>query len=214
MDAPALTAPDVAELPPTTAAIGGGGGAGLAMKRVKRIAQWVVMTVLVVVVAGLLFVDVGPRFLPYQALVVRSGSMTPTIPTGSLALYHKVEASQLKVGDVIVFREPDTTSTMITHRIYEIRTDAQGKYFVTKGDANRVPDDWRVPAVGTGWEEFWHVPVVGYILWGLETGWTRLLMIAVPALILAALAISDFWRERRARPAAVSAGADTPTPAP
>jgi hypothetical protein len=32
-----------------------------------------------------------------------------------------------------------------------VKTSATGRYFVTKGDANGAPDDWRVPAVGTGW---------------------------------------------------------------
>lgn len=164
--------------------------------RVKKIAEWVVFVVVALVVAALLFVDVGPRFLPYQALVVRSGSMSPTIPTGSIVLYHKVEASQLKTGDVIVFTEPGTT-TMVTHRIYSVGNGATGRYFETKGDANAVPDDWRIPAKGTGWESFWHVPVVGYILWDIQTGWTRVLLIVVPALALGLLALLDFTRARR-----------------
>ncbi|MGH8979658.1 MAG: signal peptidase I [Acidimicrobiales bacterium] len=164
--------------------------------RIKRIAEWVVFGIVAVIVAALLFVDVGPRLFSYQALVVRSGSMSPTIPTGSVVLYHKEAASDLKVGNVIVFTEPGTP-TMITHRIFAIRSGATGKYIQTKGDANAYPDDWRVPDKGTGWEAFWHVPVVGYILWGIQTGWTRVLLIVVPAALLGALALFDFRRERR-----------------
>lgn len=171
------------------------------MERVKKIAEWVVFALVALVVAALLFVDVGPRVLPYQALVVRSGSMSPTIPTGSLVIYHKVEASQLKVGDIIVFQEPDSAGTMVTHRIYAIRTGAGGKYFVTKGDANAVPDDWQIPVSGSGWEASAHVPVVGYILWDIQSGWTRVLLIIVPALILGVLSLYDFRRSRRRKPA-------------
>ena len=53
------------------------------------------------IVATLLFVNVGPRFLPYQALIVRSGSMSPAIPTGSVVVYSKAQASQLHVGQII-----------------------------------------------------------------------------------------------------------------
>lgn len=171
------------------------------MTMLKKIAEWVVFVLVALVIAALLFVDVGPRVLPYEALVVRSGSMSPTIPTGSLVLYHKVQATQLKVGDIIVFQEPDTAGTMVTHRIYAIRSDAQGKYFVTKGDANAVPDNWQIPVSGSGWEAFSHVPVVGYILWDIQSGWTRVLLIIVPAIVLGVLSLYDFRRSRRRNPA-------------
>lgn len=174
------------------------------MARLRRTGEWVVFGVVALIVAALLFVDVGPRFLPYEALVVRSGSMSPTIPTGSVVLYHKVDASQLEKGDIIVFTEPGTT-TMVTHRIYSVVDASTGRYFETKGDANAYPDDWRIPAKGRGWEAFWHVPVVGYVLWDIQTGWTRVLMIVVPALVLAVLALVDFVRARRRQPSGSSA---------
>ncbi|MGH2934619.1 MAG: hypothetical protein ACRDL2_08935, partial [Gaiellaceae bacterium] len=47
---------------------------------VGKILGWVAMVAGSLVVLGLLAVTIGPRFLPYQALIVRSGSMAPTIP--------------------------------------------------------------------------------------------------------------------------------------
>ncbi len=57
------------------------------------------------VVLGLVAITIGPRFLPYQALIVRSGSMSPTIPTGSIVFYTKIPSAKVKVGDVIVFTQ-------------------------------------------------------------------------------------------------------------
>lgn len=167
------------------------------MRAARRVVEWVLLAAAAAVVAALLFVDVGPRLFSYQALVVRSGSMTPTIPTGSLIVYRRVAASQLKVGDVIAFNEPGSTQTVVTHRIYAIHSDAGGSYFVTKGDANPVPDSWKVPAVGSGWEAVWHAPSIGYIVWDLESGGVRVLFIVVPLVVLAALGLSDRWRSRR-----------------
>jgi signal peptidase len=167
--------------------------------RLPSILETFLLVVVGIVVALLLVIDVGPRFLPYQALVVRSGSMTPTIPTGSLVFYKKVQGPQLKVGDIIVFNEPGTANTKITHRIYAIRTGPNGPYFVTKGDANGIPDPWKVPATGTGWEVSWHVPTVGYALVWLEGGSVRVVLIIVPALVLAGLAFNDARRARRTR---------------
>lgn len=183
------------------------------MRRIKAIGEWVLLVLATVVVLALLFVDVGPRLFPYQALIVRSGSMTPTIPTGSLVLYKKTQASQLKVGQIIVFTAPDDPNEKITHRIYAIETSSSGRYFVTKGDANAVPDDWRVPAIGTGWVEFWHVPDVGYVLADVQSGTARILLIAVPAVAIGVLMLLDLRRPRRGKHAR-GAGTDAPPPQP
>jgi len=155
-----------------------------------------ILAAVAVIVFGLLAITVGPRFLPYQALVVRSGSMAPTIPTGSVVFYHKVSAPQVKVGQVIVFARPGQPSERVTHRVFKIATGQAGPYFVTKGDANGVPDDWRVPAVGTGWVASFHVPVVGYILYDLQSTTARLLLLLIPALLLGAITLYEIWRDR------------------
>ena len=120
-----------------------------ALSLAGKLLGWVVLAVAGLIVLGLVAVTVGPRFLPYQALIVRSGSMSPTIPTGSIVFYKKVNAADVKVGDIIVFAKPGVPGEKVTHRVYQIGHSATGSYFVTKGDANGTPDDWRIPAVGT-----------------------------------------------------------------
>ncbi|MGN6372944.1 MAG: signal peptidase I [Solirubrobacteraceae bacterium] len=149
-----------------------------------KVVVWALAAVFTIAVVGLLAINVGPRFLPYQALVVRSGSMSPTIPTGSVVFYRKAAASQIKVGDVIVFDAPGHNGLRVTHRVHAIRTGANGRYYITKGDANAAPDDWHVPAVGTGWVATAHVPEVGYLLYALQSTVARLLLLVIPALVL------------------------------
>lgn len=148
------------------------------------------------VAIGLFAITVGPRFLPYQALIVRSGSMAPTIPTGSIVIYTKKDASKVKVGDIIVFNRPGVPNEKVTHRVVKIGTGATGKYFLTKGDANGAPDDWQVPAVGTGWVARFHVPTVGYALVDLQSTTGRLLLLIIPALLLGAITLYEIWRDR------------------
>jgi signal peptidase I len=176
-------------------------GAGAELGLFGRIAGWVIMIVITLVVLALLIVTVGPRVFSYQALVVRSGSMSPTIPTGSIVFYTKIPADKVKVGDVIVFNRPDVPSEKVTHRVYKIGSSATGKYFVTKGDANGAPDDWRVPAVGTGWLARFHVPVAGYVLYDLQSTTARLLLLVVPACLLGLITFGELVRERRKRSA-------------
>jgi len=156
----------------------------------------VALTAVVLMIAA---VTIGPKFLPYQALVVRSGSMSPSIPTGSIVFYRTVPADQVKVGDVIVFNEPGETNRKVTHRVYQIGSDTTGKYFVTKGDANGVPDDWRIPAVGTGWLAVFHVPYAGFILYDLQSPLARLLLLLIPAALLGAITVYEIWRDRDRR---------------
>jgi signal peptidase I len=147
-------------------------------------------------VLGLLAITVGPRFLPYQALVVRSGSMSPAIPTGSVVFYHRVQANRVGVGQVIVFSEPGQPDRQVTHRVYQVKNGPTGRYFVTKGDANGAADDWRVPAVGAGWVAGFHIPVLGYVLAYLQSPLARLLLLLIPALALGGITLYEIWRER------------------
>ena len=161
-----------------------------------RMLSPLVLAVAGVVVFGLLAITIGPRFLPYQALVVRSGSMSPTIPTGSVVFYHRVSADHVKVGQVIVFSRPGQPAERVTHRVFRIANGQAGRYFITKGDANGAPDDWRVPAVGTGWVASFHIPVVGYVLADLQSTTARLLLLLIPALALAVITLYEIYRDR------------------
>jgi signal peptidase I len=163
---------------------------------VGRVVAWVVMIAAGLVVLGLVAITIGPRFLPYQALIVRSGSMSPTIPTGSIVFYTKIPSTKVKVGDVIVFSKPGAPTEKVTHRVYQIGHSATGEYFITKGDANGTPDDWQVPAVGTGWIARFHVPSIGYALVYLQSTLARLLLLVIPAILLGAITLYEIWQDR------------------
>ena len=168
---------------------------------VGRVVAWVVMIAAGLVVLGLVAITIGPRFLPYQALIVRSGSMSPTIPTGSIVFYTKIPSAKVKVGDVIAFSKPGDPTEKVTHRVYQIGHSATGEYFTTKGDANGTPDDWRVPAVGTGWIARFHVPAIGYALVDLQSTLARLLLLVIPAILLGAITLYEIWQDRARGPA-------------
>lgn len=165
-----------------------------------RILGGLVLLLVTAFVLGLAAITIGPRLFAYQALVVRSGSMAPTIPTGSIVFYRPVAAADVKQGDIIVFTEPGT-NTKVTHRVYSIGTGPNGRYFTTKGDANGAPDPWHIPAVGTGWKAVWHLPYVGYVLFDIQSTYGRLLLLLVPAALLAAITLWEIWEGRRQSPA-------------
>jgi signal peptidase len=141
---------------------------------------------------------IGPRFLPFQTLYVRSGSMRPTVPVGSLAVYRPVDAASLHAGDVIVFRKPSGhgAGELVTHRIVRVESGAHGRQFVTRGDANSTADPWRVPARGRGWRLWFSAPAAGYAVGVLESPLGHTWLLSALAVVAGVLLLIELWRPR------------------
>ena len=93
-----------------------------------------------------------------RPLVVRSGSMAPAVPVGSMVLVQRVRAEELRPGDVVAVDQPDGARVM--HRIVAIDRSGPTPTLTLKGDANDDPDPMPVPVVDA--ERLrWHVPEVG-----------------------------------------------------
>jgi signal peptidase len=175
------------------------------LHHLRRLTTKAAAAAAILAVAAVALVTLGPRFLPFQARYVRSGSMTPTLPVGSLAFYTPVAANELHRGDVIVFHRPDAPTTdesLVTHRIARVEHSARGTFFVTKGDANPQPDPWRVPADGSGWRLRASVPVAGYAVGMLGSHLGHTWILALVAFLLGAYLLVEIWR----RPASPATG--------
>ncbi len=84
----------------------------------------------------------------FRPLMVRSGSMEPTISTGSLLLVRTIPARQARVGDVVAAVRPD--GTRVTHRVVSTKPLGTATQLVLKGDANSDPDPAPVAAREVG----------------------------------------------------------------
>lgn len=94
-----------------------------------------VAAVLGLVVLGL---TVTAHWTGLRPLVVRSGSMEPTIATGGMVLVRTVPAADIRVGDVVTVDRPD--GVRVTHRVVEVDHDGATAEVVLKGDANEDVD--------------------------------------------------------------------------
>lgn len=165
-----------------------------------RVFEWLGLAVLALVVLALLSVTVGPLVLPYKALTVLSGSMEPTIHVGAVIIDTPINASDVKVGDIITFQRPDHPNELVTHRVVQIETGPSGqKQWITKGDANNATDAWRIPAVGSGYKYSFSIPYAGWALAWMQTPIGRLLFLVVPAALLGLLTLYELWWPRRAQ---------------
>ena len=74
-------------------------------------------------------------FSTIKPFIVTSGSMEPSIKTGSII--YTVKKSDYNEGDVVTFREDKVN---ISHRIVGYKNISGQKYYITKGDQNESVD--------------------------------------------------------------------------
>lgn len=72
-------------------------------------------------------------------IMFKTGSMSPTIPAGSLAVVREIAASDVRVGDITTIDRPGVLP--ITHRVIAIAASTGTLREITmQGDANAQPD--------------------------------------------------------------------------
>lgn len=148
---------------------------------------------LLVGIAGLFLVSLLPIPGNIQIKIVKSGSMDPAMPTGSVALIQPF--SSYEVGDVITFGEDTLTRVPTTHRVVGIRMEGEQMYFTTKGDANEEVDPEETTLASVIGKVVWSVPYVGYILDFAKQPKGFALLIGIPAALVILDEISVIWSE-------------------
>lgn len=89
-----------------------------------------------------------------RLLFVASGSMEPTLASGSLALIVRTRSYQ--EGDVVTYAVTDDTGALVTHRISEVISHSGALTYRTKGDANQQSDSGQVLESQVLGEVVWH----------------------------------------------------------
>ena len=86
-------------------------------------------------IIGIFAVNAYPMLMGGKLYQIETGSMEPTIKTGSYVIVRPVE--EPKVGQVVMFDEAGST-VPIVHRV--VAVNAGGKTLTTRGDANGADD--------------------------------------------------------------------------
>lgn len=170
-----------------------------ATKIVKRTGN-AVITVAAVIATAVAALMLLPGVLGLDRYVITGGSMSGTFERGTLVFERQVPVSDLEVGDVITYLPPAQSGVteLVTHRIISIEPAAPGSdqlVFQTKGDANEAADPWTFqlsqpvqPRV-EGW-----LPEVGWIFIALTLPLVRMLVIGLPAAVVALYFLRDLGR--------------------
>jgi len=147
---------------------------------------------------------VGPA-LGFRVVIVAGGSMSPSIPIGSL-LAERPSTGTVAAGDVVTMEMPNGAT--ITHRVTRVVERDGGTWLETRGDANAEPDPALVPASAVSGVVAFHIPLAGFLLafLGLPTGVVCVLS------TLVALLFAIWLLEERAALGMPAALAQPPTP--
>jgi signal peptidase len=147
--------------------------------------------ILVLLILSALFFLIVP-FFGWKTEIVLSGSMEPSIPTGSVVVTRPVAPESIHVGDVIIYSflyGPGLT----THRVVQVESD-NGLKFITKGDANRDADPNPVLPVQVGGIVALDIPYAGYLISSIRTPLGLLVCLIIPAALLLVGELINLWK--------------------
>lgn len=102
-----------------------------------------------------------PRCFGYTGYVIETGSMEPTIPIGSVVY---VKENDLKLNDIVTYKSNDK---LMTHRI--VGVDEMNRTLITKGDANKYNDDYKVSVSDVLGKVEYSIPFIGYCVMYLQS---------------------------------------------
>ncbi len=153
------------------------------MKIIKNIIN--VFTTLIIILGGAFLILYICGIVPY---VVLSGSMEPTIKTGSLCFVNKkAKYNSIKEKDIIAYKLKD--GTLVTHRVVNISK----KGIQTKGDSNKDADSNPITKNSyVGKNVFW-IPKLGYVVVAFQSTKGKIILITC---IIFMLIFAFFFNEK------------------
>lgn len=144
---------------------------------------------------GLLAIVTLPSAFGLKSLTVVSGSMEPTIETGSVVIDEVISPLDARPGDIVTFQDP-LRPRQLTHRLQKMRVEGDTAYMVTLGDANDAPERWTVRTDGEIGRVVAKFPKLGYARAALGTRYARLAVLGA-VMALGAFLLVDMWRPRK-----------------
>lgn len=115
---------------------------------------------LIIIFIELIFFALITGSFKYTIVTIGSDSMNPTILRGDAVVLQKTKNyGSLKEGNIIIYKKE---GKIVIHRIVEIQKEKDKYYFITKGDANKTVDIWRVKEKEIIGKSLFKISYVGY----------------------------------------------------
>ena len=119
----------------------------------------------------------------WRLQVVRTSSMEPTVPRGSLTLVSPIGANEVVTDGIYAFRDPGDRTRVLLHRVVGIDVHEDGRrFFITRGDANQTADPLQASGPDIQGRLRWHVPRLGLLVSAFRPPVSYLVFVGVPLL--------------------------------
>lgn len=175
-----------------------------------------------IVCFAVLFQTVTTRqvsFFGYRLFYVKTGSMEPAIPTGSILVVQK-RKTDITIGDIITFHSPEGVILGLpnTHRVIGQVQQEGTNWYQTQGDANPGPDPYLVSpenVIGKVVLVMGQTGFLGLLIGFLGTRLGFLLLVLAPLLLVTLVFLRDLMQTYQlelARTAASKIGTDQANP--
>ena len=129
--------------------------------------------------------DEVPRIGKWLPLVVMTDSMYPEIHSGDLIICQVEDAEDVQVKDIISFFDPAGNGTsVVTHRVMEIKNEDGQISFITQGDANNIADARPGPADKLVGVYHSRIACMGHLIMFMQTTQGLLLCVVLPIVLL------------------------------
>jgi len=138
-----------------------------ATRRPHRTKKSSFLSWMVIAITALILLWGSTGLLGFQPSIIASGSMTPTLDVGDIAITVPTSPENIKVGDIIQYWRSGEPAPTI-HRVIEINRAGGVTYIVTKGDANTAPDE-PIAATRALGKVVFVIPKLGWISIYLKT---------------------------------------------
>lgn len=146
------------------------------MKKLKSILENFIVFVAVFVCLFLMATVLLPRF-GYNLIVIKSGSMEPTIKTGSVTIIQKND--KYDKGDIITYQKGQ--KDLVTHKITQVFSEGVDASYKTKGDNNNAEDMLLVNKSNVIGKTLFAIPYLGWVVGFLKTKIGVIILILIPA---------------------------------
>ena len=159
-------------------------------KLIKNIVSYIVIAVVFIFMVISILSNIG--LFGYKFYDILTGSMSPTINTGSLIIVKEIDSNEVKEGDVITFKG-SSTSNLTTHRVVEVIEKNNNIKFQTKGDANDVLDPMLVDEGLLVGKVILDIPYMGKVM-----SFINQYRVIIVILIIAYLCFGTFYKGAKA----------------
>lgn len=135
--------------------------------RIRKAKKSMSLSWVAIAMISLILIWGSTGLLGFQPNIIASGSMTPTLDVGDIAITVQTRPETIRVGDIIQYWREGEPAPII-HRVIETYKTGGTIYLVTKGDANNAPDDPITPTQTVG-KLIITIPKLGWISIHLKT---------------------------------------------